>query len=97
MPRFGVLGTFPPAYCGLASFTASLTAGLEANVADVGVVRVADGTPSSDPRVIGELTNGSPHSIAACANLLSQFRRRIAEEIGFQKPSSLAFLKSRRR
>jgi len=73
MPRFGVLGTFPPAYCGLASFTASLTAGLEANVADVGVVRVADGTPSSDPRVIGELTNGSPHSIAACANLLSQF------------------------
>ena len=72
MPRFGVLGTYPPALCGLASFTASLAAGLEANGADVSVVRVADGAPSSDPRVVGELTSGSPHSIAACAALLGE-------------------------
>ena len=72
MPRFGVLGTYPPALCGLASFGAALSAGLEANGADVSVVRVADGAPSSDARVIGELINGSPRSIAACAGLLSQ-------------------------
>ena len=43
-----------------------------ANGADVSVVRVADGPPSSSSRVIGELVNGSPASVAACAELLNQ-------------------------
>ena len=72
MPRFAVLGNYPPTLCGLATFNGSLAVGLEANGADVSVVRVADGSPSSDSRVIGELTKGSPRSIAACAALLSQ-------------------------
>jgi glycosyltransferase involved in cell wall biosynthesis len=40
--------------------------------ADVSVVRVSDGPPSSNTRVIGELVNGSPTSVAACAELLNQ-------------------------
>ena len=43
-----------------------------ANGADVSVVRVADGSPSSSGRVIGELVNGSAPSAAACVDLLNQ-------------------------
>ena len=45
---------------------------MTANGADVSVVRVADGSPPSSARVIGELVNGSPASVAACAELLNQ-------------------------
>ena len=69
---FGVLGTFPPTRCGLATFSAALSDGLCANGAEVGVVQVADGAPASDPRVAGQLVNGSPPSIAECVNLLNE-------------------------
>ncbi|TLH66693.1 glycosyltransferase [Mycolicibacterium aubagnense] len=72
LPSFGVLSTYPPTRCGLATFSAALTHGLAANGADVSVVRVADGSPTSHGRVIGELTNGSAASAAAAADLLSQ-------------------------
>jgi len=49
-----------------------LSNGLAANGAEVSVVRVADGEPSTDPRVVGELVNGSAASIAASADLLSE-------------------------
>ena len=35
-------------------------------------MRVADGSPSSSDRVIGELVNGSATSVAACSELLNQ-------------------------
>ncbi len=60
---FGILSTYPPTPCGLATFTAALASGLEANGADVGVVRVADETTSSDPRVMAELHNGVAASV----------------------------------
>ncbi len=60
---YGILSTYPPTPCGLATFTAALASGLEANGASVGVVRVADGTTSSGPRVIAELDNGVPASV----------------------------------
>ncbi len=41
--RFGILSTYPPTACGLATFSAALARGLEANGAAVGVVRLADG------------------------------------------------------
>ena len=71
-PSVGILSTYPPTPCGLATFSAALSDGLSAHGADVSVVRVADGTPSSSGRVIGELVNGSAPSAAACADLLNQ-------------------------
>ncbi len=69
---FGILSTYPPTACGLATFTAALANGLTANGADVSVVRISDGPPSTSTPVIGELVNGSPASVAACAELLNR-------------------------
>jgi polysaccharide biosynthesis protein PslF len=71
-PSFGILSTYPPTWCALARFSAALAHGLTAYGADVSVVRVSDGSPSLSARVIGELVNGSPASVAACAELLNQ-------------------------
>ena len=71
-PTIGVLGTYPPTVCGLATFTAALTDGLSANGADVSVVRVSDGSSSPDVRVVGELLNGSAASVAGSSELLNQ-------------------------
>jgi glycosyltransferase involved in cell wall biosynthesis len=65
------LSTYPPTPCGLATFTVALAGGLEADGAGVGVVRVADGTTSSDPRVIAELDNGVPASVRAATAALN--------------------------
>ena len=69
---FGILSTYPPTPCGLATFSAALSKGLCANGSDVSVVRVADGSLASDPRVIGELVNGSAGSVAATSALLNE-------------------------
>jgi glycosyltransferase involved in cell wall biosynthesis len=72
-PSFGILSTYPPTPCGLATFSAALANGLDTHGADVSVVRVSDGPPPSEStRVIGELVNGSPTSVAACTELLNQ-------------------------
>lgn len=68
---YGILSTFPPTPCGLATFSAALARGLEANGAAVGVVRVADGAPSSDPRVLAEMENGSPASLSEASAALN--------------------------
>jgi glycosyltransferase involved in cell wall biosynthesis len=68
---FGILSTYPPTPCGLATFSAALAGGLSANGAEVRVVRVQDGSPPSDPMVMGELAEGSPRSAAAAADLLN--------------------------
>ena len=71
-PSFGILSTYPPTPCGLATFSSALSDGLSANGAEVSVVRVADGSASSSDRVIGELVNGSAASGAASCELLNQ-------------------------
>jgi glycosyltransferase involved in cell wall biosynthesis len=71
-PSFGILSTYPPTPCGLATFAAALASGLTANGSDVSVVRLSDGPPSASTGVIGEMVNGSPASVAACAELLNQ-------------------------
>lgn len=70
-PSVGLLSTYPPTPCGIANFSAALADGLSANGSRVNVVRVADGPPSPSGRVVGELINGSPASVAACADLLN--------------------------
>jgi glycosyltransferase involved in cell wall biosynthesis len=75
----GMLSTHPPTICGLASFNASLAEGLVASGAEVNVVRVAGGQPSSDARIVGELVNGSAASIAACVDLLNQNRLALIQ------------------
>lgn len=69
---YGLLSTFPPTACGLATFTAALADGLVESGASAGVVRVADGRRSPDPRVVGELDNGVPASIDRAAERLSR-------------------------
>ena len=71
-PSFGILSSYPPTACGLATFTTALSNGLSTHGAQVRVVRVADGTPATSPRVIGELVNGSHASLASSAALLNQ-------------------------
>jgi polysaccharide biosynthesis protein PslF len=70
--NFGILSTYPPTPCGLATFSAALSEGLCANGSDVSVVRVTDGSLSSDARVVGELVNGSATSVAATSELLNE-------------------------
>lgn len=67
-----MLSTYAPTLCGVASFSASLCDALEADGAEVRVVRIADEAPCEDARVVGELAAGSTASIAACADQLSQ-------------------------
>jgi len=69
---FGILSTYPPTQCGLATFSAALAKGLCTNGSDVRVVRVSDGSSSSDPRVVGELVNGSAAAVAATSALLNE-------------------------
>jgi glycosyltransferase involved in cell wall biosynthesis len=71
-PSFGILSTYPPTPCGVATFSAALAEGLTVNGAGVSVVRLSDGEPSSSARVIGEMVNGSPTSAATSAELLNQ-------------------------
>lgn len=71
-PSFGVLSTYSPTPCGLATFSAALAAGLVARGADVSVVRIADDQASDDARVVGELVSGDPASTRASAELLNR-------------------------
>jgi glycosyltransferase involved in cell wall biosynthesis len=70
--RIGILSTYPPTPCGLATFSAALADGLTAHGAEVRVVRIADGSVSSSPFVVGELDNGRPASLAAAVELMNR-------------------------
>jgi glycosyltransferase involved in cell wall biosynthesis len=72
VPNFGILSTHPPTPCGLATFSAALGGGLAGRGAKVSYVRIADGTPTSNVDVVGELVNGSQPSVRACSELLNQ-------------------------
>jgi polysaccharide biosynthesis protein PslF len=68
----GLLSPFPPTLGAVATFSAALADGLCVMGADVSVVRVADGSPASDDRIVGELVNGSGRSVGECVELLNQ-------------------------
>jgi glycosyltransferase involved in cell wall biosynthesis len=68
---FGLLTTFPPTACGVATFSAALSRGLSATGATSRVVRVGrDGIPSKE--VVGELVNGSAASASAASEILNE-------------------------
>ena len=71
---FGILSSYPPTPCGLATFSAALASGLSEHGTDVGLVRVLDAREqqSQGDRVIAELINGSPSSVLASSDALNQ-------------------------
>lgn len=71
--RIGMLSTYPPKLCGLATFAAALTSALRDAGHRVDVVRIDDGDQSViGPTVVGELRNGSAASVRATAAVLSR-------------------------
>ena len=56
---YGILSTFPPTACGIATFSAALSTGLVAHGATVGVVRCGDRDEIEDPLVVASTDGGS--------------------------------------
>jgi polysaccharide biosynthesis protein PslF len=71
---FGILSSYPPTPCGLATFSAALASGLSKHDSEIGVVQVLDAGTQKSKRhpVVGHLTNGSRSSVLASAEALNQ-------------------------
>ena len=70
---FGVLSTFPPTQCGLATFSQALVTHLEAGGADVGVVRIVDEIEPPEPCVVHQLVVSDPAASRKAAAALNGF------------------------
>src|SRR5688572_33385137 len=68
---FGMLSTFPPTACGIATFAAALSAGLVAHGSTVDVVRCGPAPDLEDPLVVAALGDGRPARVAECVTALS--------------------------
>ena len=95
MIAFGVLSTYPPTRCGIATFSAALVRHLNAvgsrsSAAVVRIgddVRMGDGVPMGDgvrtgptpPEVVAEVANGSRGGAAAAAAALNRFDVAIVQ------------------
>jgi glycosyltransferase involved in cell wall biosynthesis len=73
-PTVGVLSTYPPTQCGLATFSAALTDQLNRPPGTAGVVRIVD-QPEPPPtgEVAAHLVTGSASSLAAAVRRLNGF------------------------
>jgi glycosyltransferase involved in cell wall biosynthesis len=70
----GMLGTYPPTHCGLATFSAALWKELDGGSGRVGVVRVVDEAETHPgPEVVGHLVNGCSDSALEALKLLNDF------------------------
>lgn len=69
--RFGILSTFPPTECGIATFSAALAAGLVANGATVDVVRCGATPHLEDSSVVATLAGDPPADIDATVDVLN--------------------------
>jgi glycosyltransferase involved in cell wall biosynthesis len=68
---FGILSSFPPTACGIATFSAALAAGLVANGGTVDVVRTGAMPEFEDPLVLATVGDGSPDEVAAAVDVLN--------------------------
>jgi polysaccharide biosynthesis protein PslF len=76
---FGMLSTFPPTQCGLATFAAALVTELAATGADVGVVRVVDDVEPRVPYVVHELLLSDPGAARSAAAALDNYDVAIVQ------------------
>ena len=70
-PSIGILSTFPPTECGIATFSAALAAGLVAQGATVDVVRCGDSEDVEDPLVVASTRRGGPRGVRAAVDALN--------------------------
>ncbi|KQS97145.1 glycosyltransferase [Cellulomonas sp. Leaf395] len=69
--RFGILSTFPPTQCGLATFSSALATHLIEAGADVSVVRLVDSMQPTLPLVSHQLVTDAPDEARAAAAALN--------------------------
>ena len=69
---FGILSSFPPTACGIATFSAALAAGLVANGGTVDVVRCGETPEMEDPLVLASLDDATPDSVGAAVDVLDR-------------------------
>ena len=68
---FGILSTFPPTECGIATFSAALAAGVIANGGTVDVVRCGATPPLEDVSVLGTLATDDSRGLPAPLDVLN--------------------------
>lgn len=71
--RFGMLSTYPPTQCGLATFAHALSTHLRAAGADVGVVRVLDAPVTTPAGVVHQWVPGELGGQARAAHALNRY------------------------
>lgn len=71
----GILSTYPPTACGLATFSAALISGLaRSGVTDIGVVSVGDSDHLTDvPLVVGQLMPHDALSVSRVSQILNRY------------------------
>jgi glycosyltransferase involved in cell wall biosynthesis len=72
--RYGILSTFPPTRCGIATFTAALARSLARQGISISVVRIRDTSETefiNDSIVVAELTSGDSSSRARAVSALN--------------------------
>jgi glycosyltransferase involved in cell wall biosynthesis len=76
----GILSTYPPTQCGLATFSAALTEHLNRSSGTAGVVRIVD-RPEPHPggEVVSHVVNGSRRSVDAAIRRLNGFEAVVVQ------------------